>query len=256
MFQTNRRKVAITISGGIDSTVLAYYLCENDGYVDFLSPTPYPPKYKTQIWLIQANIGEAANTKATAPLLDYHRDELTRIYGEKFEFCHTHIRVPIPSWSGNSLQQDGFVPDRHGDNPDQKTFTELGPKVFIDGRNAMLFTWLLSFCSKEEILTLITGHQYEIYEWDQLDTYRARTEDVGPAFVDRMNLLSEVGFRNRVRIAAPWLDMRLNKYQIVLLGRRLGIDLEGKTYSCYFHPPCGKCGNCIIRQKVLSVIAR
>jgi 7-cyano-7-deazaguanine synthase in queuosine biosynthesis len=255
MLQANSRSVAITFSGGIDSTVLAYYFCSEQGKFDYLSPTPKDKSVKTKVYLLQARIGHAANYTATRELLDYHWEELTKRYKDRFEFYYNTFKVKLPKWSGKALNQEGYVPIRHRDNPLEKTFTELGPDVFIDGRNAIFHLWLASYCSKHNIPTLLTGHQLEEYEFDELDTYRARTEDVGPYFIDRLNLMTEVGFKNRVKISAPWLDMRLSKYHIVKIGRELGVDLENKTYSCYFYPPCGKCGNCIIRQKALTVIA-
>jgi 7-cyano-7-deazaguanine synthase in queuosine biosynthesis len=256
MIQAHKRRVAITFSGGIDSTVLTYYFCEHQDDFKFLSPTPSPPDLKQDVVLIQMEIGESANFVVCLRNMNIHLGELRGRYGDRFNFDLVAIKVPMPSWSEKATDTIGYVPNRHGDNPNQKTFTELGDDVHIDGRNALIFTWLLSWCSKENTDTLITGHQYEIYEWDELDCYRARTEDVGPAFIDRMNLLSEVGFKKRVRIVAPWLDMRLNKYEIVKAGRQLNIDLENTTYSCYFYPECGKCGNCIIRKKALAIIAK
>jgi 7-cyano-7-deazaguanine synthase in queuosine biosynthesis len=255
MYQSHGRRVAITMSGGIDSTVLAYAFCENDGKWNFLSPTPFPPGQKTEVHLIHAAIGGAANSKATEPLLMENYQDLVDRYHEKFIFRPYAFNVTLPPWREDALMIPGYQPQRHGDNPNEKTFTELGPDVHIDGRNAIFMLWILSYCSKLGVDTLLTGHQLEVYEWDELDCYRARTEDVGPAFIERLNLLTEVGFKRRVRVVAPFLDMRLSKYNIVKLGRDLGIDLEKKTYSCYFYPPCGKCGNCIVRQKALSVIA-
>lgn len=255
MLQSNNRSVAITLSGGIDSTVLAYYFCEQQEKFTYLSPTPRNSSTKTKVYLLQARIGHAANYRRTRELLDFHWEQLDRRYGNQFEFHYMTFKVKLPKWSKSSVDQEGFIPERHKDNLTAKTFTELGPNVFIDGRNAIFHLWLTSYCSKNNIPVLLTGHQLEEYEFDELDSYRARTEDVGPYFIDRMNLLTEVGFKNHVRIVAPWLDMRLSKYHIVKIGRDLGINLEDDTFSCYFFPACGKCGNCIIRQKALTVIA-
>jgi 7-cyano-7-deazaguanine synthase in queuosine biosynthesis len=256
MFQSLDRPVALTFSGGIDSTVLAYYFCQQDATFRYLSPTPRPPGQKTTVHLIQADIGKSANYTAVAALLDHHLIELHKRFGNYFHFIPHTLTIPLPLWAETGLQQVGYVPSRHGDNPNDKTFTELGPDVHIDGRNAMFLLWILSYCAKFKIDTLLTGHQLETYEWDELDCYRARTEDIGVGFVERMNLLTETGFKHRVRIVAPWLDMRLSKYHIVKIGRQLGINLEDHTYSCYFYPECGKCGNCIMRKKALAVIAK
>lgn len=259
MFQTHGRKVAITFTGGIDSTVLAYWFCENADRINFLSPTPQDPSVtqRTRIYLVLCHVDGQANFEEAYDLLRHHRVQLSDRYGKRFVFLSHVLKVPMPLWfSTNALKIEGYIPPELNvglDHDRIRTHEDLGPDVYMDGRNAIIFSYLLSWCSITKIPTLLVGHQYEIQEWDKLDSYRCRSEDVGPAFLDRMNLLSECGFRFRTRIEAPFISARLSKYEIVKLGKDLGLDLGEETYSCLFYPPCGKCGQCVIRKKAFAI---
>jgi 7-cyano-7-deazaguanine synthase in queuosine biosynthesis len=235
MIHLHDRPVAITFTGGIDSTVLAYWVCSQ-------KPT-------SKVHLVACNYGQA-NWQVTHDLMIYHFRELTARFGVDISwFC---LPVPLPDWSRTTgLATSGFIPPRADAVVDYDQPVRAYDYAYIDGRNALLFTYLFSYCSHLEIPALLSGHQYETLEWARLDSYRHRTEDFSPMFLDRMNLLQEVGFRNRVRLHAPFMDMRLPKKAIVKLGLDLGVDLE-RTYSCQFYPECGKCDNCLNKTSVLK----
>lgn len=248
------RRVAITFTGGVDSTVLAYAFCETDGQPWFLSPTENGPDVKTKLYLVAANFGQA-NWKRTWDLMQHHAGILREKYGHKFDITTTEVAVPLPEWNkDNALFKVGGKSKGDEVISNYKDTERTYADVFIDGRNAIIFTWLLSWCSKEHITLLLTGHQYEVREWDNLDVWVERTNDISPMFIDRLNLMNECGFRFRTRIEAPFLNNRMSKYQIVKLGKELGIDIGGKTFSCIMEPACGTCDNCIIRRKSLSII--
>lgn len=254
MIQSSGRTVGITLSGGIDSVVLAYWFCKNYKSLEYLSPTPQAKEFKPKVRLIFANIGEQANAKITEELFWYHFGRLCNLYPE-LKFKSDILRIPLPKWctEGNPIHKVGSKPKPEDYREDVRNHEDLGPNVYIDGRNAMVFSWLLSWCSYKNIDLLLTGHQSEVQEWDHIDNYRERVCDNSCLLIDRLNLMNEIGHRHRTRIQAPLLDMRWSKYHIVKAGLELGIDLAKKTYSCLFYPPCGMCGGCVIRKKAFAI---
>jgi len=255
MINSHGRRIALTLTGGIDSTVLLYWVCENDGKPWFLSPTENGPDVRTKFYLVACNFGQA-NWHRTWELLLYHKAIVEKKYGDRFEFIAAEVKVPLPEWEKDNALFKTNVKAGKGDETiaDYKDAGRTYEDVFIDGRNYILFSWLMSWCSKENITLLLTGHQYEVREFDQLDSWKMRTEDVSPMFIDRLNLMNECGYRFRTRIEAPFFNMRLTKYQIVKLGKDLGLDLGKDTFSCILEPACGECDNCIIRRKALAVL--
>ena len=248
MFQAHGRTVGITVTGGIDSVVLLYWLCENYDRISWLSPTPAVPGTKATIEVMLARFGQA-NFDLGWKLAARHIEKLAAMYKDRFEFKQGVVDIQMPNWSEQTPV--GYSPKEADYTYHQKERSY--EDCFIDGRNMILFAHLMSWCSKQKIPILLTGHQNEIHEWDGMDEWKHRSEDIGPNFLDRMNLCNECGFRNRVRIHAPFLDLRLNKYDIVKLGLDLGVDLGAETYSCIHLPACGKCDNCVIRRKAFAI---
>lgn len=236
LYNLSNTKVAVTATGGVESTVLAYEIAS------------HRPK---ELQLLACNYGQATWAKSYELVLNL-ADNLTQLLSKKVEAVE--IPIALPQWEKqNPLLQDGFTPigdDRVIDYAKQQRTYQY---ALIQGRNAFLFLHMLSYCSWRDIPVLYAGYQYELLEWEQLDSFRHRTEDFGSYFLDRINLLQEVGFSKRVRIEAPFVARRLSKYDVMKLGRdTYGIDIERATYSCQFFPECGKCENCICRETSLK----
>lgn len=254
MIQSHKRKVGITFTAGIDSTVLLYWFCKNDGMLNYLSPTPYPEGMLTEVHLVIQNHGQKTYSK-TLKLANKHLEFLEKTYKNTHKFVFHKVDCPLPSWVDvkNGLLQEGFVPNEAEEKIHYEESKRDNQHSFIDGLYAMMFTQLLSWASHTKIPILLTGHQLETQEWDSCDSYRHRVADSGPFFIDRMNLVAEQGYQFRTRIEAPFCTLRLSKYEIVKLGIDLGIDLGKDTYSCVFTPECGKCDNCIITRKAFAI---
>lgn len=231
-------RIAVTFTGGIDSTFVLY----EQGV------------RATEIYMLACNYGQA-NWLKTVELGLYHQERLQNL-GVDTRFIQ--LDVPIPSYASDHgqagpLRTEGFVPPEKVEKVDYTQQRKTYDYALIDGRNAFLFLHMLCFCSNLYLPVLYTGHQYEPEEWEQLDSYRHRTEDFGPLFLDRINLLQEVGFRNRVRVEAPLLSQRMSKLDVMLhLRDTWKVDLEQHTYSCQFWPKCGKCDNCINLESVFK----
>lgn len=254
MIISHGRDVGVTLSAGLDSTVLAYWFCENYKKLEYLSPTPFPKNFKQKVRLIFANIGNQANAEVTHELFHYHFAQLSLRY-PSIKFKKDYLKIPLPDWAtkGNPIHQQGGKPLDEDYRPNIRNHEDLGPNVYIDGRNTLVLGWILSWCSYKKVPLLLVGHQSEIHEFDDIDTYRGRTDDNSCLIIDRMNLLNEVGYRTRTRIEAPFSTLRYSKYDIVKVGMDLGINLGSSTYSCLFSPPCGKCGQCVIRRKAFAI---
>lgn len=232
-----KQRIACTFTGGIESTVLAYKLgAELEGQ---------------KIFLLSCNYGQATWQK-TRELAKLHVAKLHARYSTN-EFIFVPIKVALPSWSKQGgLFEKGFKPPKADHSIDYSKQEKTYEYALVDGRNAFLFLNMLSYCSLFQIPVLYTGHQYEKAEWDNYDSYRHRTEDFGPGFLDRMNLLQEVGFKNRVRIEAPFILTRSSKLDVMKQGMKYAIQFKTETYSCQFMPECGKCDNCICRANALT----
>ena len=243
--------VAITFTGGIDSTVLTYWLLRE--------VWPRFGQKPTRVYLLSANYGQA-NIGVTRELRSFHQGKLKE-WKPDFDVWGVEVKVDIPAWSmGGGLFLPHFKPAEKCPEVVDLDPVEAAKRTYdyayVDARNAFIFTTLMSWCVKEGIPLIYTGHQYDPVEWDFIDNYRHRQEDFSPMFLDRMNLLAETGFRSRVRIEAPFNVFRLSKVDIVTLGHRLlGAEtLIEKTYSCQFYPECGICPGCVAKQDALREV--
>ena len=72
--------------------------------------------------------------------------------------------------------------------------------------------------------------------------------DCRKEFVEKLNETSQIGTYNKIKVEAPFINLK--KWQIVSLGKKLGVDYN-KTWSCYKgeERPCLKCGTCIERTE-------
>jgi len=75
--------------------------------------------------------------------------------------------------------------------------------------------------------------------------------DCKKSFINAMRLASKLGTYNSVDIYTPFIN--LTKSQIVYLGKKLGINYDSETWSCYRggRKHCGLCHACILRDTAL-----
>lgn len=226
------QKLAIMVTGGIDSTVLMYRYAKWNPH------------------LISFNFGQAVWESQKA-LVQHHAERcgLSRI---------VFLDLPLFSWQKSGKNSDSLF-DSHkapvnigSYDPNQKPWEDC----FIEGRNQLMLTYARAWCSRHRIDQLIMGYEYEGYQWEQQQTPFAIMDDTTPFFVDAMNVLALSGFSHVVRIRAPFYEERMNKTDIVSEALERGIDLQ-ETYSCLFKSadgPCGKCFNCLVRQEAIEKI--
>lgn len=226
------QKIAIAFTAGVDSTVLSYLLKRRTAK-------------NSDLYLLACDYGQA-NWKMTNELGKYHARDLPATF--------VPLTVVLPEFiSTGGLFEHGYKPAKANgpvfDYSEQKMSYE---EELVPYRNAFLFLWMMSWCQKNGVTALLTGHQYEDSEWANVESYRHRTEDFGIYFLDRINQLGELGAKKYIRVQAPFLETYMDKKVIVQKGIELGIDLVNETYSCQYMPKCGMCDNCINRERIFK----
>jgi len=76
--------------------------------------------------------------------------------------------------------------------------------------------------------------------------------DCREEFINAMNIASTLGTYNKIKIYAPFTN--LTKGQIAFIGKKLGIDCDKETWSCYKggRNHCNKCPTCLERIAALK----
>lgn len=160
------------------------------------------------------------------------------------------IKINFPEWQRQpGLFEPDFTPTENDplNDWDQLRYSNF----FVEGRNLIMVAYALAYCSAHKIDELLAGYLYGEEEWEKRRSYKLMTGDNSPQFVDMMNLLTGVGFSHQVRFRAPFYENRLSKEDVFNIGSSLGVNYD-YTYSCYFSTPCGKCDNCLLRDKILN----
>ncbi len=120
------------------------------------------------------------------------------------------------------------------------------PVTYVPARNTIFLSFALAWAE-------VLGAHDIVIGVNALDF--SGYPDCRPAFIRAFQRLADVATKagsegTRFRIHAPL--MRLNKAQIIRLGRKLGVDY-GLTHSCYdpdpHGRPCGRCDACLLRAK-------
>lgn len=215
-------KTAIMCTGGIDSTTLLYMYAERN-------PTP-----------ITVDYGHSAFQKEKQ-FIQWHIDNLN---------LPELVVIPVTylDWQAKGgLFTSDYAPEE--ENPLNEWDKLRYESFFVEGRNVIMVSYILAYCSAFQIDELLAGYLYSQEEWENRRTYKLMTGDNSPQFVDTMNLVSNLGFSYQVRFRAPFYEQRQSKRDVVEIGKRLGIDYS-KTHSCYFDEPCGVCDNCLLREKL------
>lgn len=115
-------------------------------------------------------------------------------------------------------------------------------KTVVPFRNGILLSMAIGFAESKDCDTVYYGAHagdHDIYP------------DCRKTFIDSISNAAKYGTYNNIEIIAPYWEG--NKYQILEIGKRLGVDYS-KTWTCY-NPnseddiPCGKCGSCVERAE-------
>lgn len=209
-------KIISVLSGGLDSTILTYYLVDKFGNENVYALTfNYKQKHNIEI------------NKA-------------KITCEKLKIKHKIIDISflgdiIAPVSALSSKSDLQVPEL------KEVLGDPQPITYVPFRNLILVALALSFAESNGCEKVFLGIQkHDLYGyWDT-------TEE----FLNALNNLIQLNRKNKIKVEAPFLY--LSKTQEIQIGIKLNVDFKD-TNSCY-NPTedgkaCGKCPTCRERLK-------
>ena len=195
-----KNKIVITLSGGMDSSVLLYKAAE---------------QYK-EVHTVTFDYGQRHDRELQAAekqLLNVKHDFSNVLFTNKL----LDVKYIKDIADTSSLTNDNI------DTPDVKdVMGEAQPKSYVPFRNMMFLSILLSYAEKlkaDEVW-------YGAAEADSLAGYW----DGSVQFVDKINQICLLNREIDVSVRAPLLEM--SKKEIILNGVELGVNFAD-TYTCY-----------------------
>lgn len=206
----------VIFSGGMDSTVLIYYLHHEDYKIHALS-FDYGQKHKKEL--------DFAKLTATKLGIQHDIVDLSSI---------------TKLLKGSALTDNIEVPEGHYASENMKT-------TVVPNRNAIMLSIAFGVAVAEDseiVATAVHAGDHFIYP------------DCRPRFITSFDLMQSIaieGFANeKLKLYAPFVE--LGKHDIVRIGDMLNVPFED-TWSCYkgqeYH--CGKCGTCVERIEAFEL---
>jgi 7-cyano-7-deazaguanine synthase len=206
------KKAIVLLSGGMDSSTLAYYLARDQMYEPICIGVNYGQRHRREL-AAAAQIADSLGARFTQVDLS-DLGQLLR---------------------GSALtDQSVAVPHGHYAAPTMK-------QTVVPNRNAILLNIAVGAAVAEEadiVATAVHAGDHAIYP------------DCRPEFIDAMNILVSIaneGFHTP-RVMAPF--EYLTKTEIAVIGANLGVPYR-LTWSCYEgnEVHCGRCGTCVERRE-------
>lgn len=195
-----KNKIVITLSGGMDSSVLLYKAAEE--YEEVHTVTfDYEQRHNRELIAAEKQL---LNAKHDFPNVLFTNKVLDVKYIKDI--------ADTSSLTNNNIE-----------TPDVKeVMGEAQPKSYVPFRNLMFLSILLSYAEKMKADKV----WYGAAEADSLAGYW----DGSVQFVDKLNQICLLNREIDVRVEAPLLDM--SKKEIILNGIELGVNFAD-TYTCY-----------------------
>jgi 7-cyano-7-deazaguanine synthase len=198
------KKLVLTLSGGMDSSVLLY-MAQDRGFEEVYTVTfDYGQRHRRELSCVNKQLhnlaeryGDWVNLKVTNKVLDVK-----------------YIKDIAPTSS---------LTNKDIDNPDiSKIAGDAQPVSYVPFRNLMF----LSICSAYAESVGADTVWYGAAQVDSLAGYWDGSQE----FVDTVNNVTDLNRENRVTIEAPLLTM--SKEDIIKEGVRLGVKFKD-TWTCY-----------------------
>lgn len=222
------RKAVCLLSGGMDSTTLAY-VAKNEGY---------------EICALHMSYGQRTEERERACA------ESIAAKLEAVRFLEVDLRY-LTAIGGSSLtNRDLRIADHNGreEREERKEEQETGnvPNTYVPFRNANLLSIATSYAEAEGAEAIFIGVQASDY---------AGYPDCRPEFVAAFQQVIDFGTKDETRITLKTPFVNLNKTEILRRGMDLGVPYED-TWSCYRSngPACGTCDSCWYRLEAFSEI--
>jgi len=198
------KKLVLTLSGGMDSSVLLY-MAQDRGYNEIHTLTfDYGQRHKRELTCVQKQITNF--NKLLKGWVTY------KITNKVLDVKYIKDIAPTSSLTNKDI-----------DNPNISEMAgDAQPVSYVPFRNLMF----LSICSAYAESVDADTVWYGAAQVDSLAGYWDGSEE----FVDTVNKVTDLNRENRIQIEAPLLDM--SKAEIIKEGIRLGVKF-GDTWTCY-----------------------
>lgn len=229
-------------SGGIDSTVMMYWLKKQDAL-------------ESVIFMDYSQ----ASADAQFEMVRIHADALDLVARREAVYWPKHARGKGFIFEAGKYPEpmtDPYAPLDYSAKDSAKYLEEQWD--FLQGRNIVFLAYAGAWALARGVDTVYTAFQFDQPEWDKMDEQQHYGGvDTSEWFVGSFNQMaaSGGGFSKPLKVVCPFLEMRRTKIDIVRLGYSLGVPFS-KTHSCEFFPACGGCHQCLIRKDVLARGAR
>ncbi|MBO9385554.1 MAG: 7-cyano-7-deazaguanine synthase QueC [Thermomicrobium sp.] len=208
------QRAVVLLSGGLDSTTLAYLL-DAYGFVLYGLSFRYGQRHEREL-------------------------EAARAIAEKLRFAeHRVVTIDLAQWGGSSLVGSGEIPRQP---------TSGIPSTYVPVRNLVFLAIAHAYAEAidaDAVAIAVSQVDYSGYpdcRGEFLAAYQQAADLASRRFV-------ETG--RRIPVLPPFLDVP--KSAIVRLGLRLGVDYA-ETWSCYRggERPCQECDSCRLRVQAFA----
>lgn len=223
-------KAVVSLSGGLDSTVLLNYLMQRDGIrPDELLVVSFD--YGSKHGRYELEAAEKVRQWFSIPLLNRRVIDL-------------ELLRHIADKSSALMKSGGPIPEGHYNHDSMKA-------TVVPGRNLMFISILASIAEIESrknglehppVMVAVGIHQGDHFIYP----------DCRPTFANAASNAVYKSTDGRVVLNTPFLGK--SKEDIVREGLRLGSPVH-LTRTCYKDQPvaCGKCGSCVERQEAFQL---
>jgi 7-cyano-7-deazaguanine synthase len=222
IFYPSVDKVALSLSGGLDSTTLLYMLANRYGKENV---------YAISFYYQQKQSIELDLAKASCESLGVNHKVVD------ISFLGDIARKVSTNIGGSTIEMPTIV-DILG-NPQ--------PVTYVPFRNLLFSSMLLSFAEANDCGAIALG----LNSNDQYNYW-----DTTPEFVQRLSDIVELNRMNSIEIFTPLVSM--NKTEEILVGLENGCDYS-KTITCYDPvdgKSCGICPSCAERIRAFKNVGK
>ncbi len=217
------KNAIVLCSGGLDSTVTAYYVKKKLGYKDII--------------ILFFNYGQRTATEERKAAKKVSRKL-------KAEFIEVEL-----NWLGkiSSSLINKSKKTKKIKRKQLKDTKKESLKYYVPCRNTVFLTYALALAESLQI----KNKKYDIFTGFKSEG-REAYPDTTMKFVKEMNKLRKTSTSVKGRIIAPLI--KKDKDEIIALGNKLGVNFRD-TYSCYIGTKkkniehCGYCLSCRLRQE-------
>jgi 7-cyano-7-deazaguanine synthase len=147
------------------------------------------------------------------------------------------------TWFGSELANNSALTGEEA-VPYGHYASENMKKTVVPFRNGVMLSLAVAYAENIEANRVYCG----VHTGDHF-IYPDCTEE----FVKMFSLAATSGTFNKVKVIAPFNDLKMDKGHIALIGTDIGVDYS-KTWTCYEgkNKPCGKCGACVERREAFE----